>query len=198
MFLVFLETGEFSRLGSSAVRKPDIRIVAATNRDLGAAIAEGRFRGDLVDRMMFYYEVPSLRERRGEIAGIVHRFLREDSARCELTDDAMSRLRSHDWPGNIRELQNVVRYCIRFATEGVIGLDLVEAGIRNQRVVKRPSSEGVSEPPKPKSDEVMKLELLEALEAADGVKSEAARLLGIHRSTVYRRLERFGGPARQG
>ena len=74
MFLTFLETGEFSRVGSTTVRKANVRVIAATNGDLGAAIAEGQFREDLVARMSLYYEVPPLRERRREIAGIVDRY----------------------------------------------------------------------------------------------------------------------------
>lgn len=195
MFLIFLETGEFRRLGSTDSRKADIRIIAATNREMGAAIAEGGFRGDLVARMTFFYRVPALRERRGEIAGIVARFLRANGGRWELTDDGMSRLRDHDWPGNVRELRRVVRYCTCFSKDGTIDLDLVEEGIRHERVVTGQGREGlVAEFPKPKSDEAVKRELAEALESAGGRKSVAARLLGVHRSTVYRRLERLGGP----
>ena len=191
MFLTFLETGEFSRVGSTSVRKANVRVIAATNRDLGVAIAEGQFREDLVARMSLYYEVPPLRERRREIAGIVDRYLRANGARCELTEGAMSRLRSYEWPGNIRELVNVIRYCTLFTKDGLIGLDLVEEGIRNQQIVTTSRSEEVGKP-KPKSDEEMKRELVEALEATGGNKSEAARLLGIHRTTVHRRLKRYG------
>ena len=192
MLLTFLETGEFSRVGSNSVRKADVRVIAATNRDLREAVAEGEFREDLVARLPLYYSVPPLRERRGEIAGIVERFLRANGVQCELTGDAMSRLRDDDWRGNIRALLSVVRYCTYFAEDGVIGLDLVEAGFRNRSVVIGPGSEEVARPPKPKSDEDMKRELFEALEAAGGIKSEAARLIGIHRTTVHRRLKKYG------
>ena len=193
MCLIYLETGQFSRLGSTIVRKSNARLIAATNRDLGAAIAEGRFREDLVARMSFYYEVPPLRERRTEIAGIVERHFRANGVRLELAEDAMSRLQSYEWPGNIRQLRHVLRYCTRFAEDGLIGVALVEEGIQNQRIVTNSSSEEVAKPPKPKSDEEMKRELVEALEATGGNKSEAAKLVGIHRSTLYRRLERNGG-----
>ena len=192
MLLLFLETGEFMRLGSTDVRKADVRIIAATNRDLGAAIAEGKFREDLVTRMVFYHRVPPLRERRREILGIADRYLRAKGAGLELTDGAMSLLLSHEWPGNIRQLLHVIRYCTRFASDGSIGVDLVEEGIRNQQLVARRSSRAVARPPKPGSDEEMRRELAEALEAAGGNKSKAARLMGMHRSTVHRRLKRFG------
>lgn len=192
MFLVFLETGEFRRLGSTTVRKSNIRVIAATNRDLGVAIAKDEFRRDLVARMSFYYEVPPLRERRGEITGIVDRYFRSNGVRCELTEAAMSRLKNHDWPGNIRQLVNVIRYCTHFAEDGLIDLDLVERGIQNQEIVTKLGTEGVAQPPRPRSDEEMKRELVEALEVAGGNKSEAARLMGIDRTTLYRRLKRYG------
>ena len=173
MFLTFLETGEFSRVGSTSVRKANVRVIAATNRDLGVAIAEGEFREDLVARMSLYYKLPRLRERRREIAGIVDRYLRANGAQCELTEGAMSRLRSHEWPGNIRELVNVIRYCTLFTKDGLIGRDLVEDGIRNQQIVTKGSSEKVVKPTKPKSDEDMKRELVEALEATGGNNTEA-------------------------
>ncbi|MDE2761778.1 MAG: hypothetical protein OXK74_03175, partial [Gemmatimonadota bacterium] len=114
---------------------------------------------------MFFYRVPALRERKAEIGGIVARFLKTNGARWELTDDGMSRLRDHDWPGNIRELRRVVHYCTCFATDGVIDLDLVEEGIRQGRVVTGQGPEVVAEPSKPRSDEAVKRELLEALES---------------------------------
>ena len=192
MFLIFLETRQFNRMGSTTVRKSDARLIAATNRDLGAAIAGGEFREDLVARMSFYYEVPPLRERRREIAGIVDRCLRANDVRLELTENAMLRLQSYEWPGNIRQLRHVLRYCTHFAEDGLIGVHLVEDGIRNQQIVGNGSSEQVTGPQKPKSDEEMMRELVEALEAASGNKSEAARLIGIDRTTVHRRLKRYG------
>ena len=118
--------------------------------------------------------------------------MRANGTRRELTEDAMLRLRSYEWPGNIRQLLHVLRYCTHFAEDGLIGVDLVEDGIRNQQIVANGRSVELAKSPKPKSDEDMKRELAETLEATGGNKSEAARLIGIHRSTVYRRLERDG------
>ena len=171
MFLTFLETGEFRRVGSTTVRKANVRVIAATNRDLGVAIAEGQFREDLVARMSLYYEVPPLRERRREIAGIVDRYLRANGAKCELTEDAMSRLRGYEWPGNIRQLVNVIRYCTLFTKDGLIGLDLVEDGIRNQEMVTKSRSDEMAKPRKPKNDEDMKRELVEG-PGSDGWEQE--------------------------
>lgn len=189
MLLGFLETGEFSRMGSTSVRRADVRVIAATNRDLSAAIAEGLFREDLVGRLSFRYQVPPLRERRREIDGITQRFLRkkreETGVWFQLAEDAMYRLRNHDWWGNIRELLNVLRYCTMFAKDGVIRLDLVEKAIQNQRI-------GARRRWKRGTDEEKRRMLVEALEAAHGKVAEAARLLGIHRSTVYQWLKRTG------
>ena len=113
MLLTFLETREFSPMGSCSVRKADVRVIAATNRDLSEAIAEGVFREDVVGRLSPRYQVPPLRERRGEIDGIIQGFLRENTQetdfRFQLAEDAMYRLRNHDWWGNVRELINVLR-----------------------------------------------------------------------------------------
>ena len=130
MLLIFLETGQFSRLRSATLRKSNARVIAATNRDLGAAIAEGEFREDLVARLTVRYKLPPLRERREEIACIVDRHIRANGGSFELTEDAMFRLRNHDWRGNVRELLSVIDYCMVVAEEGSIGLDLVEDGIR--------------------------------------------------------------------
>ena len=191
MLLIFMEKKEFRRVGSIAVRRADIRVIAATNRDLGEAIRAGEFRVDLVGRLPLRYQVPPLRERRGEIAGIVDRYFRENGVAGELADDAMSRLRSHEWRGNVRELVSVLKYCAAVAKGGLITLDLVEEGIRNQQIGMEPSKE-TAKPPKAKSDEDMKRELAEALKATGGNKSEAAKLIGIHRTTVHRRMKRYG------
>lgn len=189
MLLTFLETGQFSRMGSTSVRKADVRVIAATNRDLGTAIGKGRFREDLVARFSLRYEVPPLRRRRQEIEGITRRFLRqnreETGVRCQVTEDAIYRLRNYDWPGNIRELVNVLRYCAMFASDGVIPLDTVEAAIQNQRIgAKRRLKWGTAGSWRRATDEEKRRMLAEALDVANGVVSEAARLLGVHRTTA--------------
>ena len=193
MLLTFAETGEFRPLGSATVRKADVRIIAATNRNLGQAVGAGEFRADLVGRLTIRYEVPPLRERRREIAGIVTRYMVAKGYPCGLSAEALARLRRHDWPGNIRELVSVIDYCAVVAKDGLIGGGHVEAGIRNQRIgtTRKPDRKGG--PRKPRSEEEKGREILEALEATGGNKSEAARLRGIHRSTLYRRLKRYEG-----
>lgn len=198
MLLTFLETGEFSRMGSTSVRKADVRVISATNRNLGAAIEERRFREDVVARLSPRYVVPPLRTRRGEIGGIIRRFLREAGEETDIewkvTETAAARLRNHDWPGNIRELLSVLAYGKLFAKSGFIHLRLVEEAFRNQRIGAKRS--GDCETPgysKPTSGDEKRRELAVALEATNGNKTEAARLLGVHRTTVHRWLKQFRG-----
>ena len=134
MLLTFVETGEFNRMGSTSVREANLRIIAATNRNLGEAIRLGEFREDLVARLSIRYKLPPLRERREEIVGIADRYLRANGVSCELTEDAVFRLRTHDWRGNIRELVSVIDYCMVVAKDGLIPLHLVDEAIRNQQI----------------------------------------------------------------
>ena len=197
MFLTFLETGEFNRLGSTSVRKADVRVIATTNRNLGGVVGEGVFREDLIARFPFRYEVPPLRERRREIKGIADRFLwkarEETGAPWRLTETALDRLQGHAWPGNVRELLNVLAYCRLFAKNGFIHLDLVVEALRNRRIgTKQSRDDEMAEHSRPKNDEEKMRELAAALKATDGNRSEAARLLGIDRTTVRRWLKRYG------
>lgn len=190
MLLTFLDTGEFRRVGSTTVREADVRVIAATNRNLGMAMAEGVFREDLVARLSFRYEVPPLRKRQREIAGIVSRSLRtnreETGVGKELTEDALYRLQNHDWPRNIRELLSVLSYCMIFATDGLIPLDLVEEAIQNQQIgAKQTSTWGVAGDARNATDEEKLRALCEALDVTNGDMSKAARLLQIDRTTVY-------------
>ena len=91
MLLTFVETGEFNRMGSTSVREANLRIIAATNRNLGEAIRLGEFREDLVARLSIRYKLPPLRERREEIVGIADRYLRANGVSCEFSEDAVFR-----------------------------------------------------------------------------------------------------------
>ena len=128
--------------------------------------------------------------------GIDRRHLRARSGGTglayELTENAARRLRSHGWPGNIRELLSVLSHCALFADQGSIGLGLVEEAMANQRIGTEWSRNGsAAGPPKPTNGEEKTRSLREALEAAGGNRSEAARLLGIHRRTLYRWMARY-------
>src|SRR5262249_14434564 len=128
-----LQESEIERVGGSEVIKVDVRVVAATNKDLKQESEKGRFRADLFDRLnVVPIEVPALRDRKEDIPSLVEHFLREDAPqlgrRVQVARDAMGLLLQHDWPGNVRELRNTIeRLCI-FANE-TISADEVQAAL---------------------------------------------------------------------
>jgi transcriptional regulator with PAS, ATPase and Fis domain len=127
MLLRFLETGEVQRVGSDhANRRVDVRVIAATNRNLSEAVANGSFRGDLFYRLnILAIAIPPLRERREDIPLLLEAFLDEYAARggvprVRLSEDALAALRQYDWPGNVRELKNVVERLVARGTTGTV------------------------------------------------------------------------------
>jgi DNA-binding NtrC family response regulator len=188
-----LETGEFERLGSSKTRTADVRIVSATNADLREEVAGGKFRQDLLFRLnTVEIRIPPLRERRDDILALAQHFLAQHTRRYrkQLTgfeDAAAALLLSHDWPGNVRELDHVVERGVLMGREDrVLAYDL---GLAQ------------SAPPPPgasKQLEEMTLEEMEratiqkALARFNGNVSQAAQALGLSRSALYRRLEKYG------
>jgi len=128
--LRFLEEREFERVGGNKTLRVDVRIVAATNRDLKAKVASGEFREDLYYRLnVIEIHVPALRHRPGDVAILAGHFLRKFAAENgkdvrAFSDDAMQLLQAHPWPGNVRELENAVERAVVLAQEPVLGADL--------------------------------------------------------------------------
>jgi DNA-binding NtrC family response regulator len=185
-----LQTGEFQRVGSSRTQRADVRIVSATNADLQREIAEGRFREDLLYRLnTVEIHLPPLRERREDIPILAKHFLDQRAKQYRrdvqgFDAGAMQALLEYPWPGNIRELEHTVeRALLMMQGELVRSADL---NLRSN------SSEG------PISLEEMPLEELErtfirrALQRHEGNVSQAAEALGLSRSALYRRLQRYG------
>jgi DNA-binding NtrC family response regulator len=172
-----LQTGEFERLGSSETRTVDVRILSATNTDLVAAVREGRFREDLYYRLnVIELRIPPLAHRPDDIVPIALHFLREP---FELTPAARQALRSYPWPGNIRELSNRIQRAMLLANRSSIApaqLDL-EPDVTALR---------------PVETEPTKVDILRALDDSDWTISVAARVLGLTRQALYRRLEKHG------
>ena len=188
-----LENGEVQRVGSVESRKVDVRVIAATNRQLDQEIAAGRFRSDLYYRLnVVEIAVPPLRERAEDIpyltAAFVKRFAREFSKPITgLTEGAEERLQQWSWPGNVRELRNVVeRACL--LCEGHL---LTEADLAKS-LTTRPAAIVEDEPtgPLPTPEAVH-----EALDSTGGNKSLAARRLGISRRALYRLLDKYAPAA---
>ena len=172
-----LQTGEFERLGSSVTRTTDVRLISATNEDLGRAIAEGRFRQDLYYRVnVVQLALPPLHERRDDIMVLAQYFLQGKKA---LSDAASKLLLSYAWPGNVRELQNVCQRALLLSTGSSI--EAADLGLPETISATKRSLEDID-----------KEQLEQALDLAGGVISRAAKQLGISRQALYRRMEFYG------
>ena len=198
-----LETGEMQRVGTLQPKKVDVRIVAATNRNLRAEVDAGRFRSDLYYRLnVIELNVPPLRERREDIPYLTAAFVKEFAARFDkplqgVGPSAERLLMSADWPGNVRELRNVLeRACMMAEGRVLIERDVIAAMPVRRDL--RPTAEargGDAGPARPAGDELDDVErehIIRILAEARGNKRAAAERLGISRRTLYRRLERHG------
>jgi transcriptional regulator with PAS, ATPase and Fis domain len=190
-----LEDRRFHRLGGSEIIEADVRIVAATNRDLPEEIDEGRFREDLFYRLnVFPIELPPLRERLEDLEDLCMHFLKRTGARSfSIEPEAMEALRQYDWPGNLRELRNVIERAVILAGEEPISLEEIHIPERRYRDA-TPAAFGAglgASGDRTLSDQEEQMIRL-ALEKSGGNKSKAARLLGITRRALYGRLEKYG------
>ncbi len=190
-FLRVLQEKEVEQVGSDRSEKVDVRIIAATNRNLKADIETGRFREDLFYRLsVIPLHIPPLRERREDVPALVTHFMKKHEAPAEVSfaKKAMDKLQAYSWPGNIRELQNVVERCIILRKNNVI--DEKEIFLTGQPNPMEASSlhippEGIS------LEEVEKKFIMKALDMSGGNRSQAARLLSIPRHVLIYRLEKF-------
>jgi transcriptional regulator with PAS, ATPase and Fis domain len=186
-----LQNQEFLPVGSLKVRKVNVRIIAATHRDLRAAIAEGKFREDLYYRLsMVELDVPPLRERPEDIALLarhfVQKFSREFSKRIDgLTPRALIVLERHLWPGNVRELEHVIGRACMLADNALLDKDDLPAGIAAQNGVDAGDLKKIISP----LAEQERRMLQEALREAGGNQSEAARRLGIGRDALRYKIK---------
>jgi DNA-binding NtrC family response regulator len=184
-----LETGEFERLGSSRTRKADVRLISATNADLNAEVAAGRFRQDLLFRLnTIEIRLPALRERRDDIPRIAKHFLVQHAQRYRkamtgFDPAALQALLDHPWPGNVRELDHAVERAVLMAQGNVI--HLVDLGLRPT------GSSDASARLEEMSLEDVEGFLIRKAMARYGNVSHAAKALGLSRSALYRRLERY-------
>lgn len=186
--LRFLQEKEIRPLGSSRPKKVDVRIVAATNRDLRKMVDEGKFREDLWYRLdVVRITVPPLRERHGDIPLLAAAFLKRYNGRygldTRITESGMKALCEYTWPGNVRQLQHMIERLVILAPGGRITEDAVEEAIRASSPKEEPG-ETLAEA---EAEQIRKV-----LAATGGNKSRAARILGIERKTLYRKLERMG------
>jgi transcriptional regulator with GAF, ATPase, and Fis domain len=202
-----LQEGEFERVGSARTERVDVRVVAATNRDLQAMVRNGSFRQDLLYRLnVFPLHVPALRERGADVAllaeAFAHRFARQrGSALAPLTEADKARLRRYAWPGNVRELENVVERALITSTDGRtlnFARALPEAdgdGSASSLAEAIPSVETAPVLTAAGLEEFERANLLRALEHAGWKLSGtggAARLLGLHPNTLASRMKALG------
>lgn len=185
-----LQEKKVEPLGSDESEDVDVRIIAATNRDLEEDIRTGRFREDLYYRLsVIPLHLPPLRERPEDIPGLVSHFLRKHNATgISFSKAALHRLEHYEWPGNIRELQNVVERCVILCKKDIIEPDDIQLPDTKQAV----SSDILQIPPEGISLEEVEKELItKALRMSKGNRSQAARLLRIPRHVLIYRLEKF-------
>jgi len=193
-----LQEGEIRRVGSASMRRVDVRILASTNRDLSALIREGKFREDLFYRLnVIPIVIPPLRERMEDIVPLCRHFLTMYGGKLgreaqSLSSEALDVILKHEWPGNIRELENVIARVVTLSAAPVISAE-------EFRVI---FSLGGARPPEAPSPAVEtaggtiqgaeKDAILQALQAAEGNQTKAARALGMGRNTLWRKMKKYG------
>jgi DNA-binding NtrC family response regulator len=188
--LRILEAGELERVGSSTTRRVDVRVLAATNADVTAEAAAGRFRQDLLFRLnTIEIHLPPLRERREDILLLAHHFLRGYAQRYRKSlsgfDPAATQvLREHPWPGNVRELDHAIERGVLLSTSPLV--HAVDLGLRAPTSAGSPRLEEMS------LDEVERHLIQRTLARNDSNVSQAAKALGLSRSALYRRLQKYG------
>lgn len=194
-FLRVLETRQFSRVGGVRVLRTGARLVAATNADLAAAVAAGRFRQDLYYRLeVFPVLVPPLRARPADVEALARHFLEQFGTRARSKPlrfgaAALAAMRAYDWPGNVRELRNAVERATILAEEDEIGPD--DLGLPTRPCVPSEADGG-------RLAEMERQAILQALREAAGNRRQAARILGISLRTLQYRLKDYGMTERQG
>jgi DNA-binding NtrC family response regulator len=184
-----LETGEFERVGSSKSKRADVRVLSATNTDLQKAVDEGRFRQDLLFRLnTVEIHLPPLRERHEDIPLLAQHFLRQHAEhyRKRLVDfdaAALAALQDYSWPGNIRELNHVAERAVLMAGEGYV---------KPSNLGLKPEREGTRRLEEMSLEEVESFLIRKALARFGGNVNQAADALGLSRSALYRRLQKYG------
>ena len=196
-----LQDGEIRPLGGSETRKVDVRVIAATNRDLRAEVAERRFREDLFYRLrVVEIHLPPLRERRSDIPALAHRFLDHASAKMGrslkgFTQGAMERLMAQPWGGNVRELENEIERIVALAgTSELVSVDMLSEEIRGGSAA---AAAAGAAPPEGVADlnlavDALKRRMIEDAIRETGSKSRAAERLGIPRQSLQKMMKRLG------
>ncbi len=194
--LRLLQQREYEPLGSTSPVSVDIRVVVATNRNLKDLVAAGKFRDDLYFRIdVVRFDLPALKERREDVPYLVDHFIKLNNARrakniVSVSPEVMDILMRHEFAGNVRELENIIEYCFVVCHGNVIGREHLPAEIQETALPSDDSTERRIDPLSAAIDERSRIEV--ALKEHQGNKTRAARALGIDRTTLWRRLKRYG------
>lgn len=186
-----IETGEFERVGSSKTQKVNVRLLSATNADLHAEVAQGKFRQDLLFRLnTVEIRLPPLRDRLEDIPVLAEHFLKVHRERYRrpilgFTPEALDALRHHLWPGNVRELDHVIERAVLMSTGNMVtAFDLALEGTPDARLSARLEEMSL--------EDAERLLIKKALARFEGNANRAAEALGLSRSALYRRLQKYG------
>jgi DNA-binding NtrC family response regulator len=188
-FLRFLDSGEFRRVGGNKTLRVDVRMIAATNKDLSGLIKSGNFREDLYYRLnVINIAIPPLRERKEDIADLAEHFLKKYAQKlsksiADFTAEALELLIGYKWPGNVRELENVIERAVILCECDQIGAE--DLSISSYSAVAEMSIN-------PSLEEMEKNYILRVLKEAGNNQSKASQLLGIDRKTLYLKLKKYG------
>ena len=205
--LRLLQEHEFRPVGSLKQRTVNIRVIAATHEDLARGAARGTFRQDLYYRLnIVSLRLPTLRDRKGDIPELIDHFLERLEAHHRLTSDTLDAMMNYDWPGNVRELQNSIERMVALNTGPWLHVEDLPSALRNHGPAEPPLASAVAAgsetaplpllyaPPRPAGlflATVEKETILKALVATHGDRAKAALLLGIGRTTLYRKLKEY-------
>jgi transcriptional regulator with PAS, ATPase and Fis domain len=193
-----LQDHEVRRVGSTESRRVDVRVIAATNRDLDAMVRERAFRKDVYYRLkVVSIEVPPLRERREDILPLAHAFMRRSCTAyqcgpCSLSAEALDRLLAYDWPGNVRELEHAMERAVVLA-EGKP--KIAETDLPPE--IARPTSGAADDGELLPLAEIERRHILRVLSLLAGNRKETARVLGIGTNTLWRKLGKYAAPPRR-
>jgi len=185
-----LQESEFRPVGSDYRKPLQCRIIAATNKDLEKAVQLGNFREDLYFRLnVVPIRVPPLRARKGDIPQLVHHFIALNNPKrfkdVLVSEEALKSLSAYNWPGNVRELENAVRHALTITSRHVLGTGDLPARITES------SSGGNPSEVVPSLEQLERDAIIHALQATQGDRLRAARLLGIGKTTIYRKLKEY-------
>ena len=196
-----IQTREFERVGGTQSIKVDVRVVAATNRDLGAEVKAGRFREDLYYRLnVVAVTLPPLRRRRGDIPALAAHFIEKYSATYGkningLTPGTLNAMLAHDWPGNVRELENAIERAVVLCKGSELTADDLPATLRGPRPAQRDAAGLI---PGATLAEIEREAILRTLELLGGSTSRAAEMLGISVRKIQYRLKEYAGEQTEG